>query len=924
MKKLLSLIFFGMALSSYVLAQENRTISGRVTDQQNGISLPGASAVLLNPADSSLIRGTTTDAEGEFLFTAVAPNSYLLRLSFIGYHPVYLTADASESSVALGDVNLQISSVALQTYTVEESIHQSTQMGDTTQFNAGAFKVNPDANTEDLIQKMAGITILDGQIQAQGEDVKRVTVDGKTFFGEDAKATLRNMPAEAVDKIQVFDYRSDQSQFTGFDDGEEGKTVNIVTKPEFRNGTFGRVYAAYGDAGRYKAGGNVNFFNDARRITLLFQTNNVNEQNFAADDLSGVAGASGRGRGRGGRGGGTGNFSVGARDGIANTVAGGINFTDEWGKNTKINASYFFNRSDRTVLNTRFREFVLDDSDGLVYEESEELHELNNQHRFNLRLEHDIDSMNSIIFTPQVNYNTSSGNSLMFGANLDDTGLLNTTDRRFETTYESLNFSAPLLFQHKFKLPRRTISVQLTPSYSTENGESWLISENRFFEDSLYVDSLDQEGTLDAAGYRLGSSVSYTEPMGEKGMLQLNWRANYNYDDSRNETFSFNPATDAYDLRDSVLNNVFENTYHTQQLGTEYRHNWEKLQISLGLSYQWAELSTDQQFPVEISGLQNFRALLPNARITYKFTDKKNLRVFYRARNNPPSIRQLQNVVDNSNPVRLSIGNPDLKQDYRHSMFMRYSASNVEKSTTFFVGGGFSYTDNYIGNSTIVANTDTMLSSGVFLPRGGQLVMPVNLDGQLSLRSFASYGIPVGLLKSNLNLDMSFRYSRTPGLINGELNTAETPAAGFGVTLGSNISEKVDFTISSNTSYNWVFNTLQNNLNDRYLNQSTRINADFILWKGLVFSISANHKYFSGLSEGFNQNFVLLNSGLGYKFLKNNQAELRLQAYDLLGANTSVQRNVTDVYIEDADTNVLQRYFMLTFTYNLRDFRSNR
>lgn len=884
--------------------------------------MPGASVVVLNLADSSLVRGTTTDVEGRFKIEHLAPENYLLRVSFVGYHPEYRSAELQTASTMMDDVLLDIAAIAISTFTVEEQMHQSTQMGDTTQYNADAFKVNPDASTEDLIQKMAGIYIDGGQIQAQGEEVKKVTVDGKTFFGEDARATLRNMPAEAVDKIQVFDHRSDQSQFTGFDDGEEGKTINIVTRPEYRNGTFGRVYAGYGNESRYKLGGNINFFNDARRITLLFQSNNVNQQNFAADDLSGVAGASGRRRG--GRGGGTGNFSVGARNGIAQTHAGGINFTDEWGEKMKINASYFFNRSDRTVQNQLVREFVFGESNDLVFEESERLNEISDQHQFNMRLEYEIDSMNSVIFTPRFNYSTSNGNSILFSENRSGFGLANTSHREFETHYASLDFSAPLLYRRKFKTPRRTISVQLTPSYNSGQGDNHLISENRFFEDSLYVDSLDQVGELNAHGYRLGSSVSYTEPVGERGMLQLNWRANYNFDDSRQETFSYNPISAAYDIRDSILNNVFKNTYHTQQLGSEYRQNWERLQMTLGLSYQWSELATQQQFPLEISGRQNFQALLPNAQINYKFTDKKNLRIFYRTRNNPPSIRQLQNVLDNSNPVRLSTGNPDLKQDYRHMLFLRYSASNIEKSTTFFVGGGFTYTNNYIGNSTIVAQRDTLIAEQVILPRGGQLVKPVNLDGQFSLRSFASYGMPIQWLRSNLNINGSFRYTRTPGVINGELNFSETPSVGLGITLGSNISERVDFTINSNSSYNWVFNTLQSNLNNEYFNQSTRIDADFIIWKGLVFSASFNHQYYSGLTEGYNQSFVLLNSGFGYKFLKNNQAELRLQAYDLLGANTSVSRNVTDVYIEDSETNVLQRYFMLTFTWNLRDFRSVR
>lgn len=884
-------------------------------------ALPYANAEVLNIADSAVVRGSTSEDDGYFSIARLNADEYLLRLSYLGYHPKYITIDLRGQSQGIGNVGLDASSVYLDAFTVEEEVSQSTQMGDTTQYNADAFKTNPDADTEDLIRKMAGITVQDGEIQAQGEEVKRVTVDGKTFFGDDARATLKNMPAEAVDKIQVFDYRSDQSRFTGFDDGEEGKEVNIVTKPEFRNGTFGRVFGGYGDAGRYKGGGNVNFFNDAQRITLLFQANNINQQNFASEDLSGVAGASGGRRGSRGRGG-TGNFAVGARDGIANTLAGGINFTDEWGENTKINASYFYNRSDRTVQNSIFRDYIVGGDEGLEYDEDEQLKEVTDQHRFNMRLEHEFDTLNSIIFTPSVNYTSSTGTSRLSGINSGSEGLINSLDRNFETELQSLNISAPILFQHKFKTPRRTLSVRLTPSYSREDGQSWLVSENRFFEDSLFVDSLDQEGYLDVDGYRIGSSVSYTEPVGEKAMLQINWQANYNYDDSRNETFSRNPITNNYDLRDSLLNNVFENTYHTQQLGAEFRQNWEKLQVTLGLSYQWAELSTNQEFPVALSGSQNFNAVLPNARISYKFSDKQNFRLFYRARNNPPSIRDLQNVVDNSNPVRLRIGNPDLKQDYRHGMFMRYSASNPEKSTTFFVGGGFSYTNNYIGDATTIANQDTTVAGGVFLARGSQLVRPVNLDGQLSVRTFASYGMPVKALKSNLNLSMSFRYSRTPGLINGEENLSETPSVGLGITLGSNISEKIDFTLSSNTSYNYVFNSLQSNLNSSYWNQSTRANADVIVWKGLVISLSADHNYYVGLSEGFDQNFIILNGGLGYKFLKNRQMEVRLQAFDLLGENASVQRSFSDVYIEDQQTNVLQRFFMLTLTYNLRDFRS--
>lgn len=907
-----------------LLQSQSRSITGIVNEVDAAQALPGVNVAVLQLADSAIIAGTTTLLDGSFQVSGLPAASVLIRFGYVGYETAFKLVDLTEQSVNMGEISLLQSAVSLDAFSVEETVIQSTQRGDTTEYNADAFKVNVDATTEDLMRKMPGVTIEDGQVQAQGEQVKRVLVDGKPFFGEDARATLRNMPAEAVEKVQVSDFKSDQSQFTGFDDGEEGKTINIVTKPEFRNGTFGRFYAGYGDAERYKAGGNINFFNDARRISLLFQANNINQQNFSSEDLSGVAGASGSsGRGRRGmRGGSTGNFTVGARDGIAQTIAGGINYSDQWGKKVKVSGSYFYNRTDRNVQNELRRSFVQDDSEGLTYSEFETISELSDQHRINMRIEYKPDSMNTILFTPSASYSSVKGESTLIGENADASEILNDVGRGFNTTLQTLNFSAPVLLQHKFRKARRTVSLELTPAYNSGAGQSRLLSENRFFEDSLFVDSLDQEGELDLTGYSAGASLAYTEPVGEKGMLQFNWRPNYSYSDSRNETFSFNPVSSEYDLRDSLLNNVFESTYHTQLIGTEYSHNWKKLQVNFGLSYQWAELSAVQQFPVQLSGLQNFSAVLPNARIAYRFSKSKNFRLFYRARNNPPAIEQLQNVVNNSNPVRLTIGNPDLKQDYRHMMFMRYSASNPEKSTTFFVGGGFTFTNNYIGDATTIALSDTTLADGIRLARGGQLVQPVNLDGQLSIRTFASYGIPVKPIKSNLNINLSLRLSSTPGLINGELNRSNTPSAGFGLTLASNISKSIDFTISSNTSWNYFFNTLQTNLNSQNWNQSSRADLTWSVWKGLILNISANHQYFTGLSEGFDQNFVLVNGGLGYKFLKERRAELRLEVFDLLNQNVSVQRVFSDVYIEDREVNVLQRFVMLTFTYNLRNFVS--
>jgi hypothetical protein len=928
--------FILLAISTFTYtswAQTGNAVSGRIVSKADPLGLPGANVVALTSADSAIVRGTTTGISGNFTLANLASGAYILRVSFVGFNDTYRNFSIESSSVDLGIITPTESAVSLKGVEVTENIHQSVQKGDTTQFNADAFKTNPDADSEDLLRKMPGVKSENGTIEVQGESVKQILVDGKPFFGDDPRAALKNLPANAVDKVEVFNFRSDQSLFTGFDDGTEGKTINIITKPEFRNGTFGRIYAGYGDQDRYKAGGNLNFFNNDRRITLLFQSNNINEQNFAADDLSGVLGASGGsssgrpgGRGRGGRMGGDSNLSeflVDQRNGISQVYAAGINYADKWGKKTKVTGSYFFNLSENVTESSLFREFTLAASEGLIYNQSDIGSSTNLNHRFNMRFETTLDSNNSFVIRPRLTYQSSTGTNSFLGENKGDS-IINSTQSVFDSEFEGLNFSSSILYRHKFKKKGRTFSIDLTPSYNSNSGENKLRSENIFFEEIITADSIDQQAFLNQVGYGVNNAIAFTESLSEKSMLQFNLRSNYSFNDSEKETFRYSAFSGEYDIRDTLLTNIFNTTYHTQSFGPEYRYNDKKFQLTLGVSYQWAELKSNQEFPTDFAVSEEFNAILPSIRFNYSFTDKKRFRLNYRTANNPPTAQQLQGVVNNSNPVRLTTGNPDLEQNYEHRVFMHYNASNVAKSSTFFLGGGFTFTNNYIGNSTIVALSDTLINNEIFLSRGAQLVKPVNLDGFFSLRSFSSYGFPVKVLKSNFNIDASFRYSRTPGLINGEINWSNTPSANFGFTLGSNISKEVDFTISTSAGYNLVFNSLQSDLNNNYYTQNSRVALNWMIWRGLVFSTDVNHQYLDGASEGFSQNFLLVNAGVGYKFLKDRKAEIRLTAFDLLNANQSAQRSISDVYVEDTRTNVLQRFFMINFTYNIRNFKDGK
>jgi hypothetical protein len=267
--------------------------------------------------------------------------------------------------------------------------------------------------------------------------------------------------------------------------------------------------------------------------------------------------------------------------------------------------------------------------------------------------------------------------------------------------------------------------------------------------------------------------------------------------------------------------------------------------------------------------------------------------------------------------LQLSIGNPSLKQDFSHNLNLRYMSSNFGAGTYFFTFLGGSYTNDAIVNNTLIATSDTVVD-GISVLRGAQLIRPVNVDGSASVRALATYGFPFSFIGSNVNLSAFANLTRTPGLINGQKNFSNTPSIGAMVTVASNISTDFDFTISSFSTQSFVRNTLRTDLNTQYFMQNTRIRLNWIFFGGLVFTSDVTHTYSSGLSSSYNQNTVMWNLGLGYKFLPNNAAELKLTVFDVLKQNQNISRTSTESYIEDNRSNILQRYALLTFTYTLR------
>ena len=913
----------------YLGSAQTFDLSGKVFEKENLQPIIGASIAVKK--DGKILAGSASDEKGFFQVKRLPADTYQISFSYVGLKTKTQQVIVG-SDRYMGAVVLEKNTNALEELKIEATQIRVEQKGDTTSINAAAYKVNQDATAEDLVKKMPGITIENGTVKAQGEDVKKILVDGKEFFGDDANMALKNLPAEIIDKVQIFNRASDQAQFTGFNDGNTDKTMNITTKSGRNNGTFGKLYAGYGTNDRYQAGGNMNFFKGDRRITVLGLSNNVNQQNFSMQDLFGGSGGAGRmpmggrggPRGGGGMGGPMSDFMVGQQNGVSATQSIGLNYSDKWGIKTNVSGSYFFNNSSTITNQLSNRTYLIDQETKQFYVDSTGSETNNYNNRFNLRLEHTFDSSHAIIYTPKFSFQSNENTSNQLALNTVNDTLLNSNSTYKKPINTGFNVNNNVLYRYKFEKPGRTISLNLIHDLNRRNNDTKQISDiTALVKTGSYVNTLLRQQSLsNSNSNNYNANLTYTENLTDSTQLQLSYNPILNHNLAERATNRFDTANGAYSRIDTLLSNNFDNTITTHRANVSININKNKWKFSAGVTQQFLTIASLQTFPENRAFEKSFQNLLPNLNFTYNFSNANTFRFFYRTNTNNPGVTQLQNVIDNTNPVMLSAGNPNLRQEFSQTLLSRYGSNNWHNSQSFFVFAMVTFTDDYIANSTYTATRDSVLDNGMLLSRGSQIARPVNLNGNVNARSFITYGIPVKALKSNVNMNLGVNYSKVPGLVNQLQNFANTFNINTGIVIGSNISEQVDFTISHTSNINFVENTVLSAQNSNFFINTSNVKLNVMPTSSWVIQSDINYTNFSGLGSDFNQNFFLWNAGIAYKFMKR-MAEVKLSVFDLLNQNNNINRTVTETYIEDTRSNVLNRYYMLTFTYNIRKFKAS-
>lgn len=907
------------------------TLAGSVLDSRTSEPLISATVGLTGPRRDTLY--TASDLRGAFRFRLLEPGEYTVWVSYVGYRTSterVLVSAGGEADVA---IRMWPDVEAVDAVEISARATRAIQRGDSLIYNAESFKVLQGSTAEELLVKMPGIVVEGGTVEAQGEQVQKVLVDGREFFDGDVNLALKNLPADVIASIEVFDKKSEQAEFTGFDDGEQIKTINIVTKAGFRTGTFGEVSAGYGTDDRYRANGNVNIFDDERRISILGLSNNINQLNFSQEDLAGVISSGASGRGRGGRRGGgrsdggggrsgasggsaAGNFMVGDMDGITASNGIGLNYVDQWGEKLSFSGSYFFNQSDndtQTDIDRRYFESLFP---GQTYGETSQSEMENWNHRLRGKLDYRIDSDNSLQFVPSASFQTNTLTDWLQGANLLDGSPTDAVENTSRSRTEAYNIGADLIYRHRFATPGRTLSAVFSGKISDKTSDIYSDYLTQTFGTETAEERYGQFKDYGNRQYTLRGNLMYTERLAEPLQLQAAYKIAWSDADADRLLFDRSTVGDLYDQLNEELSNRYTSDYLTHAAALGLRYHRGELNLMLGADFQYATLTGDQRFPTEGSLSKSFFSVLPSLTARYSLDRSNSLMLRYRSSSEAPEVDELQEVVDNSNPLFLSSGNADLDQQIAHTLNLRYIRTTLTGQTFIAMLGATARTD-YIADSTMVADRDLILPSGITLEKGAQYTRPVNLNGYYSLQSMLTYGFPVDWIRSNINISFAANYANVPTLLNGVRSSTRELNLIPKVIIGSNISHNLDFTLSYSATINRLFNSQPGAAQSDYTNHLAAVKLGWTFWQGLTLRSTLNYVHYAGLADEA-EDYVMWNASLGWKFLRSRQAEIRIEACDLLDSNRAFSHQISSSYYDYIHSNVLRPYVMLSLTYTFR------
>ncbi|MDX1905807.1 MAG: TonB-dependent receptor [Bacteroidia bacterium] len=904
---LLFLIWFAWGFRAHAQVM---TLTGAVTDSSQA-PIAGATVVLLRQADSVLASFGSTHASGQFSLRRVQPGSYVLQISLTGYssYRAPLALAAGTTTFNLPPVVLYPTDYTLGTVDIEAEQSPILFKKDTLEYNTGAFPTQPNASVEDLLKKLPGIEVdADGTVKAQGETVQRVLVDGKEFFGQDPKIATRNLQAEAVKKVQVFDKKSDAAEFTGIDDGQREKTINLELKEDRKKGTFGNVSGGYGTADRFTFKGNVNRFRPGLQLSGIGMLNNVNQQGFTFQDyFQMMGGMRSIGGGRaiirldGSDANATGlPLTNSSASGFVTTGSGGLNLNYDISPKTSLSTSYFASGVQRIEDETVYREQIAGTSPFTTDEHNTQDNRWYN-HRLTSTLRHE-DSVQQLTLRLRLGWNETDRTSLSDRTVTSPEGLLQNTSSTTQTqTGTRGDGQLSLNYQRKLSSNGRNIGVEGTLEGLFNRQAVDYTALNTLYpkSGSAITDSLHQDQSQEEEQLVYGATVTYTEPLKKWGYLQLSYGYEQTEDVVDRQVYDLIPDR----TLNTSLTNIYERLYAYQRTGASVYRSRGKNTWRAGTYLQRSDLTGDL-ISLQDTISRQFTNILPSLSYTRQFANTHELEVEYTTRVNEPSLTQLQPVIDNSDPLNLYAGNPELRPEYAHNLRVNHHLFDQFSFMSLFSMLQVTYTEHKIVEATTI---DSLFR---------QIRTPVNVDQDVQVTGFSSFSTPVRPLKIRLSLNANATYNRGIAYVNAVDNTVNRLTASGTLQADNRKKDKVDLSGGVTLSLSRAAYSTSTTANRTFVNQQYFADAVLRPYPNWSLRSRLSWNIYGGQTFEANPSVALLSAGVT-RYLYKQRIALELSGNDLLNQNQGISREASLTYVEETRTVSLARYFMLTLTYNL-------
>ena len=941
------LLVFTFAVSA-ILTMAQRVVTGTAVEADSQEPLPSATVKLLK-TDSTLVKGVLTSANGKFQITAPADGRYILRVSCVGFKNFTKRININGGKdVALGKISMTTDAIMLKGATVTANVAKVQAKGDTLEYNAAAYRTPEGSAIEELVKRLPGVTVDDdGKITHNGKEVTKILVDGKEFMTGDTKTAMKNLPTYIVDKVRAYDEKSDLARVSGIDDGEEQTVLDFTVKRGMNKGLISNVDLGAGTHDRYAAKVMAARFQDDTRIMAFGNANNTNDMGFPG----------GGGRGRFG----------GARNGLNAAKMAAANFNYEKKDKLKLNGSFRYNHSDGDVMSKNSSEnFVTEKSsfsNGISQSYSR-----SDSWNAQMRVEWMPDSMTNILFRPSFSYQKSDGLSNNTSgtysedpylhvadplsaegiAALADKSLIVNSQKSSGITYsDSKNVGGTLQINRKLSTTGRNVTVKATANYSESNSKNLSTTNVHLYQvkNALGNDSTYQTNRFNQTpqkNWNYSAEATYSEPIFKATYLQFRYNFQYKYTESDRKTYDFSNLGEDYfsgltpnyrqwdgylgrlngsldDYYDDDLSRYSEYKYYIHTFDLMLRVIRKAYNLNLGVQLMPQKTNFIQHYQgIDVDTVRNVTNITPTADFRWKISKVSQLRFNYRGRTSQPSMTDLLDIVDDSNPLSITMGNPGLKPSFSNNLMLFYDNYIQRYQRAIMANVFFNTTSNAV-SQMITYNPET----------GGRTSRPENINGNWNLSSGFMFNTALdslGLFYVNTMTD--FGYNHSVGYLN--LNNSATASKNSvnTTTLGERLAAGVrnswlEFELTGSLTYTHARNQLQpeSNLDTWQFAYGFNTNVQMPWGTTIATDMSMNSR--RGFNDAsMNTNELIWNVQLSQSFLRGKPLTLTLQFYDLLQKQSNISRTINSMMRSDTEYNAINNYVMLHAIYRLNIFGS--